>query len=82
MMTKEEQATEWHINARPFVQEPYLTEELKYAHDLVVVVTEHPAARVGGTCINYLVPCQDPDRGFAADGQHYGTKFPGLPADK
>ena len=32
------------------------------------MVTEHPAARVGGTCINYQIPCQDPERGFAADG--------------
>jgi hypothetical protein len=31
-------------------------------------VTKHPAARVGGTCINYLLPCQDPECGFAADG--------------
>jgi hypothetical protein len=68
MLTKEGLATDWHINARPFVQEPYLTETLiKYAHDLGVV-TEHPAARVGGTRINYLIPCQDPERGFAADG--------------
>jgi hypothetical protein len=49
MMTKEGQAADWHINARPFVQEQYLTEALiKYAHDLRVV-TEHPAAKVGGT---------------------------------
>jgi hypothetical protein len=68
MLTKEGQATDWRINARPFVQEPYLTEALiQYAHDMGMV-TEHPAARVGGTRINHLIPCQDPESGFAADG--------------
>jgi hypothetical protein len=31
-MTKEGQATDWHISARPLVQEPHLTEELIYSN--------------------------------------------------
>ena len=68
MLTSEGQATEWHVNARPFVQKPHLTEALiQYAHDMGLV-TERPAAKVGGVRINHLIPEQDPESGLAAGG--------------
>jgi hypothetical protein len=53
--------------AFPKTTEVEEAELIQYAHDMEVV-TEHPAARAGGTRINHLIPCQDPESGFAADG--------------
>jgi hypothetical protein len=68
VLTSEGQATEWHVNARPFVQKAHLTEALiQYAHDMGLV-TEHPAAKAGDIRINHLIPDQDPESGLAAGG--------------